>query len=772
FGLEPPQIVDLKGLKGDPSDNIPGVPGIGEKTAVKLLQEFGSIDQIYARIDDVKPARIQQLLRDHEAQCRRSRDLARIETGLDLQLDLQRTSVTEFDRAAVVEFFRDLEFSSLIVRLPKPDGAESPSAGAAAAGPVAEPGSQMALFDGGAPPPPPTNGPLEEGYRVVRTEADLDRLVDELQSAELISFDLETTSPDAMRAEIVGLSFSSQEGEAAYVPVGHRPGSWEQQVTGGDLGQLPYELVATRLAPLLAGEGVAKVAHNAKYDVTVLEEAGWSVKGLAADSMIAAYLLSEMKIGLKELAFQRLGVEMTPITELIGTGSKQKTMAEVPIEPAGRYACADADLTLRLWRLLESELRADPRLWSLFTEVEMPLVPVLTAMERAGVAVDTEFLREMSQRLGARGRDLEAEIYDAVGHQFNINSTQQLGQVLFQELHLPSARRTKGGQFSTDQAVLEELRGAHPIVDLLLEYRQITKLKSTYADALPALINPRTGRIHTSFNQTVATTGRLSSSDPNLQNIPARTEEGRLIRQAFVARGDGSEPYYLLSADYSQIELRILAHITEDPSLLASFAAQEDIHASTASQVFGVPIAQVTPNQRRIAKVVNFGVAYGLGEHRLAQQTDLSRKDAADFIRAYFERYRGIREYIEGTKRKARERGYVETLLGRRRRIPEINSANGQLRAAAERFAINMPIQGSAADIIKLAMIRMQRELTERRLRSKMILQVHDELVFEAPESELDLMRGLVPDVMSGAFPLKVPMTVEVKAGVNWNEMR
>ncbi|MBI2830297.1 MAG: DNA polymerase I, partial [Chloroflexi bacterium] len=457
--------------------------------------------------------------------------------------------------------------------------------------------------------------------------------------------------------------------------------------------------------------------------------------------------------------------EMTPITELIGSGAKQVPMSKVPIEKVADYSCADADMTRQLADLLRPELEKQ-KLWQLFTEVEMPLVPVLMRLERNGVTLDTDLLRELSARLGQQVRKLEADIYNAVGHEFNINSPQQLSAVLFTELKLASGRKTKKGP-STGAAVLEELRGVHPVIELILEYRQLTKLKSTYIDALPSLINPKTGRVHTSFNQARTTTGRLSSSDPNLQNIPIRGELGKEIRMAFIAP-PGS---VLLSADYSQIDLRSLAHISQDPVLVATFHRDEDVHTATAAQLFNVSPRQVTADMRRVAKTVNFGVIYGMSEYGLEQATELSRDEAARFISAYFEKYPGVRQYIENTKQQVRRMGYVQTILGRRRYIPDVHSSNRMVREAAERMAINMPVQGTSADIIKVAMISLDREMAKRQLKSKMLLQVHDELVFEVPENELDEMRQLVPDIMTQAILLSVPLKVDVKVGKNWGKM-
>ncbi|MFC2006910.1 DNA polymerase I, partial [Chloroflexota bacterium] len=469
-------------------------------------------------------------------------------------------------------------------------------------------------------------------------------------------------------------------------------------------------------------------------------------------------------LGLKALAFSRLGIEMMPITELIGSGAKQLSMSQVEVTQIADYACADADITRQLAELLGRELRQQG-LWQLFTDVEIPLVPLLVHMQRNGVALNKELLRQMSHRLGGQLLKLEAEIYNSVGHQFNINSPQQLASVLFEELKLSVAHR---GKVSTGAAVLEELRGIHPVIEFILEYRQLCKLKSTYIDALPSLINPKTGRVHTSFNQTKTTTGRLSSSEPNLQNIPIRGDLGKQIRQAFIA----PPGLYLLSADYSQIDLRSLAHLSQDQSLLTAFNHDDDIHATTATQLFSVVGSQVTPDMRRLAKTVNFGVIYGMSEYGLEQATELSWEESAQFITAYFEKYPGVKRYLESTKQQVREKGYAQTLLGRRRFIPEINSSNRQIREAAERMAINMPVQGTSADVIKVAMVNLYREIGRRQLRSKMLLQVHDELLFEVPEEELEVIQECVPVIMSGALELSVPLKVATKSGRNWEELK
>jgi len=732
YGLLPQQLIDLKGLKGDPSDNIPGVPGIGEKTATKLIQQFGSIEEIYHHIGEVVPERVQKLLKDGENEARQGKELATIVTDMPVALNLTACRVSAYERDRVAELFRELEFSSLLPKLPEAAVEEQKST------PVEMQTSREAAE-----------------YQIVNTAESLEKVVNVLSRLGSFAIDTETTGTDPRQAALVGISLSAAPGKAWYLPVGHLTGD-----------QLPLSHVVAALNPLLEDPKVVKIAHNGKYDMTVLLKYGVRVENLGFDTMIAAYLLGEKALGLKPLAFSKLGIEMTPIGNLIGTGAKQISMAWVDIARVTEYACADADIANRLSKLLEAELR-DQGLWELFTTVEMPLLPVLLRMETNGVALDTFRLRDMSWSMGEKAARLESEIYNCVGHRFNVNSTQQLGAVLYDELKLPRTKKTKSG-YSTDASVLEGLKGAHPIIELLLEYRQLMKLKSTYIDALPALTDPDTGRVHTSFNQTGTTTGRLSSSDPNLQNIPVRTEEGRQVRRAFIAEKESS---LLLAADYSQIDLRVLAHLSQDPRLLAAFAQDEDIHATTASQVFAVPLSAVTPDMRRLAKTVNFGVIYGMSEYGLEQATELSRQEAAQFIQAYFEKYSGVKDYLNSTKRDAAEKGYVQTLLGRRRYIPEINAANPQVRMAAERMAINMPVQGTSADIIKVAMIDLQREMDRKGLEAKMILQVHDELLFDLPQEEVEELRQLVLQIMPQALKLSVPVKVDVKTGRNWDEM-
>lgn len=741
YGVKPEQIPDLKGLKGDTSDNIAGVPGIGEKTALKLIQTYGSIPAIYEHLNEVKPPKLQETLRTFADQAEHSREMATIVTHAPVVLSLENCRAADYDRARVEDLFYELEFRSLLNRLPT-----------------------IVSSDRAADAPQPAEETAEApDYRVVITVDDLDAVVAAIREAGRVAFDTETTSTNAMSAQLVGISLSARPNEGCYIPVGHLP-----SLEGPE--QLPLQVVIERLQPLFNDPAIQKIAHNAKYDMIVLSNAGLQVDRIDADTMIAAYLLGDREIGLKPLAHSFLGVQMTPITALIGSGTKQVTMSQVSIAAAAQYAAADADITGRLRPLLEEEVRARG-LAGLYTEIELPLVSVLMVMEQRGIAIDVGVLRDMSRMLTEETRRLKAEICDSVGHSFNLGSPKQLSQVLFEEVKLPKTRKTTQG-YTTDAQALEALRGQHPIIDLLLEYRQLMKLKSTYIDALPGMIHPRTGRLHTNFSQTTAATGRLSSSDPNLQNIPVRTELGRRVRSAFIANDpEDDRPMCLLAADYSQIELRILAQVTEEPRLLDAFRADQDIHKATAADLFGVPLAEVTPDHRRLAKTVNFAVIYGLSANGLAGRTELSFAEAAAFINAYFERYPGIKRYLDDTIAETRRLGYASTLLGRRRYLPDINTSNFNLRQAAERMATNHPIQGTNADIIKIAMNQIEAEIQQRRLSSQMILQIHDELIFECPVAEMENVKELVVRCMSGAMELLVPVKVEVKVGRNWGEM-
>ena len=763
YGLSPDQLVDFKALVGDKSDNIPGVPGIGEKTATRLLQQYGTLDNIYAHLDEISSARVRNALENGREQAYLSQKLARIVRDVPIEFDPEACRTRGYDRDRVVEVFRKLEFQSLLKQLP--GGEES--------GPAV--GQQLPLFgnedragrsSGGA-----IVGEVPTVTHVVQDEEALETLARKLEAAEGIAFDTETTSTDQMRADLVGISLSIQPGEGYYIPVGHKV---------GDEPQLPLEAVIERLRPALTAPDIPKYGHNIKYDAIVMEQHGLAVAPLSFDTMIGEWLLrpgaSHGKLGLKTQAFIRLGIEMTEIAELIGRGKKQITMDLVSIERVAPYAAADADITLRLVEPVRRDL-AEAGLERLFYEIEMPLVPVLADMEQTGMLVDIEVLRQMSAELGEMLENLRGRIFEIVGYEFNLNSTQQLSEALFEKLRLPTEglRKTKSGRYSTAADVLESLRAQDTtgVIEAILRYRELEKIKSTYLDALPALVNPRTGRIHTSFNQTGTVTGRLSSSDPNLQNIPIRSEQGRRVREAFIA----APGYLLVAADYSQVELRILAHISGDEALRRAFYEDQDIHAATAAAVFGVPLEAVTSEQRSLAKAVNFGLLYGMGAFRLARETGLTLPEAEKFINAYFERFPRVRAYLDATRQQAIERGYVETLLGRRRYFPVLASQEGGRqsdaeRRAAEREAVNMPIQGTAADIIKLAMIRLHRALGERGLGARMILQVHDELVLEVPEGEVQLAASLVRDVMENAYPLEVPLRVDVSVGHNWGELK
>lgn len=764
YGLSPRQLIDFKALKGDPSDNIPGVAGIGEKTATKLLQQYGTLENIYAHLHEID-AKLREKLETGRAQAEQGKKLVTIVTDVPIQLDLDACRLGQIKRERVAALFRELGFrAALLDRLP-------------GATPVA---TQAELF---VETPRPSE-PARENYRIVDSDAALDELVARLQTARAFAFDVETTDTDALRAALVGIAIGLAEGEAYYIPLadeGRKTKDEGQRQLSLDATEhasrntqyiaLSPKTVFSKLAPIFADSAIAKYAHNAKYDVTVLAEAGIETRGLAFDTMIAAYLIEPgASLKLKSLVREKFGVEMTEIESLIGKGKNQLSMSAVPIEQVARYACADADYTFRLVQAYQP-LLAERGVEKLFHEVEMPLVPVLVEMERTGVLLDTEFLARLSRDLAARLNEIEKQITAHLGIPINIASPVQLADALFNRLKLPTAGlpKTKSGQISTAADVLESLRNAHPVVPLILEHRELSKLKSTYVDALPALVSPRTGRVHTDYNQTAVITGRLSSSNPNLQNIPIRTELGRQVRRAFIAP-HGSQ---LISADYSQVELRILAHVARDAALLEAFARGEDIHAATAARLFNVPLDQVTPEMRRLGKTINFGIVYGITDYGIAARTELSQSQARGLIDNYFAQYPGVKAYLEATKRQARERGYVQTLLGRRRYFPELRRGISDVSArnAAEREAINHPIQGSAADIIKIAMVRLHQQLHARCLRARMILQVHDELVLECPNEELEIVVPLVRETMEHAYPLESKLKVDVAVGQNWDEM-
>jgi DNA polymerase-1 len=726
YGIKPEQLPDLKALVGDVSDNVPGLPGIGEKTATKLLQQYSSLQGIYDHIAEIGSGKLRDTLREYRTQAFRNKELSTIVKDVPITLDLKACQVSHYDRNEVARFFQELEFIKLLTRLP-----------------------QIQTEN---------HQPSAVKCRMVNTEEALEQLMGEPETRQGFAVEIATTGEKAMIADLVGIAISPSRGEAFYIPVGHQG---LNQPT-----QLPLTQVIDRLRPVLENAGINKIAYNGKYIMATLAGCGVKLENLNFDPMLAAYLLGEKSLGLKALAFNRLGTEIAAPSELNGPGKKRSSLSLIDVNRVFGYFCASVDVVWNLKDNLEAELRKQG-LWQLFTEIEMALVPVLVAMESHGILLDTKLLNDMSLEQGQELLRLEKEIYSCVGHQFNINSPQQLGRVLFEELRLPQSRRTKTG-YSTDASVMEALRGTHPVIELILRYRQLSKLKSTYVDALPALVNRKTGRLHTSFNQTGTTTGRLSSSEPNLQNIPIRGETGSKIRKAIIAP-TGS---YLLSADYSQIDLRVLAHLSQDPGLIIAFAQDEDIHATTASKIFGIPVGEVTGEMRRNAKTVNFGVVYGMSEYGLEQATNLSREEAAQFIALYFEKYPKVKEYLEATKERTRRLGYVQTMLGRRRYLPEINSSNRMVREAAERMAINAPVQGSSADIIKIAMINLHWEMGKNNLKSKMLLQIHDELLFEVPEEEVEKMKSLVDELMPRAVELCVPVKIDIKLGRNWGEMQ
>ena len=739
-GLTADQQPDYKALVGDKSDNIPGVPGVGDKTATTLLSNYSTLEGIYEHLEEITQKRVHNNLAANRDEAFEYRFLTTIKCDVPTNLDLDACKFGNYERSEIVALMTALEFHSIVGRVPSPDAPWATASESAARPP--------------APASADADEPADYDYQIVDTQEGLAAMIAAIREAGSFAFDTESSSTDPMAAELAGLSFAIDGGQAWYVPVGHSTGQ-----------QLPLAEVMAAVRPLFTAEGLKRSAHNANYDLTLLSNYGVDPYLVVDhDTMIAAHLLGNNRLGLKPLALSILGREMTEITDLIGKGAKQKTFNEVEISDGAPYAAADADCTLRLRRHFEPPLETQG-LGDLFADVELPLVPVLVEMQRAGVRLDAGILHEMSRDLHEQLDQIQTELFESIGHSVNINSPKQLSDLLFGELGLPKSRRTRSG-FSTDANALEALKGLHPAVDKILDYRQVSKLKSTYVDALPEMVNSSTGRIHTSYHQTGSATGRVSSSDPNLQNIPVRTELGRQVRRAFVA-DSGCQ---LLSADYSQIELRVLAHMSQDPSLLEAFRRGEDIHAATASQMFNVAINDVDAEQRRIAKVLNFGVIYGLGPYGISQQTGFSREEGRNFIDTYLSQYPGINGYLESVKERTRNVMYAETLLGRRRYLPDIQSTNHNTRAAAERMAINMPIQGTAADIMKIAMINVRARMINEQMRSSMILQVHDELVFEVPDDEMDVMTELVLDEMPAAMDLDVTLKVDVKSGYSWGD--
>jgi DNA polymerase-1 len=755
LGVKPEQVVDYKALVGDKSDNIPGVAGIGEKTAGVLLLSYGTLDGIYSHLNEISESTRKKLEANKE-NAYLSQKLATIVTDLDVKLDLNMARTEVFEPARVEALFRELEFRSLMGRLTALYSTFGKSG--------SKKQEQLSLFTelGSEKVSTPVNkGQLT--FHVVNDDKSLHDLGERLTNAEVISFDTETTSTDQMRADLVGISVAVDGEEGWYIPVGHQ----------AEFGQqLPVKKVIGALRDAFTNPHIQKVGHNLNYDFIMLARNGLRPAPLTFDTMIAEWLTNPTShnLGLKNLAWVRLDFRMTEITELIGTGKKQITIDRVPIEKAAPYAAMDAIAVARLLPGLQAELKSNSAV-KLFQEIEMPLVPVIADMEMAGIGLDIEFLKKMSKELQTRLNELENQIYKYVGERFNINSTQQLSNALFNRLKLvppDRTRRTEAGNYSTSAEVLESLQGKHPVVDLLLEYRELSKLKSTYLDALPEQVNPATGRVHTSYSQTGSVTGRIASSDPNLQNIPIRTELGRQVRQAFIA-GSGNS---LLSVDYSQVELRIAAHMSNDHAMLAAFRADQDIHTATAAAILGKPLDKVTKTERRNAKAINFGLLYGMSPYGLTRTSDLTLAEAEDFVEAYFKQFPGVKNYLDNMRRLAAQQGYVETLLGRRRYFPGLKSGgNPATRAREEREAINAPIQGTAADIMKIAMIRVAAALKENELNGRILLQVHDELVLECPQKELKKTAQIVRTMMENAYNLVIPLKTEARYGHDWGDL-
>ena len=735
FGIPPGLVIDLLALMGDKADNIPGVPGVGEKTALGLLQGLGGLDAIYASLDKVAelPFRgaktMAAKLAAEKDKAYMSYALATIKTDVPLDLTPQELHNAEPDREQLSQWYTRMEFRSWQEEL---------------------------LADG----EPELAEAMAVDYAIVTSQQALDNWLEQLRAAELFAFDTETTSLDYMEARIVGVSFAVEPGRAAYVPLAHD--------YLGAPEQLERDAVLARLKPLLEDDARAKVGQNLKYDASVLANHGINLRGIRFDTMLESYVLDSTatRHDMDSLALKYLGHKTIHFEDIAGKGAKQLTFNQIKLEEAGPYAAEDADVTLRLHQALWPQLKEQEGPGSVFTAIEMPLVPVLSRIERTGALISRELLAAHSTELGARLTELEGSAHELAGQAFNLGSPKQLGEILFDKLGLPVIKKTPKGAPSTAEEVLAELALDYPLPQLLLEHRSLSKLKSTYTDKLPEMINPRTGRVHTSYHQAVAATGRLSSSDPNLQNIPIRTPEGRRIRQAFIApRG-----YRIVAADYSQIELRIMAHLSADPGLMKAFREGQDVHRATAAEVFEVDVEEVSGDQRRKAKAINFGLIYGMSAFGLARQLHLGRNEAQQYIERYFERYPGVQQYMDRTRAVAREQGYVETLFGRRLHLPQINARNKMLAQAAERTAINAPMQGTAADIIKRAMLAVAGWLEGDGPDAKMIMQVHDELVFEVATNEVEAVSQKICSLMSGAAELAVPLLVEAGAGANWDE--
>lgn len=726
FGVSPSQVTDVLALWGDPSDNIPGVPGIGEKTSKSLIGQFGSLDNLLDKLDQVEKAPLRDKIKQNLDQLKLSRQLVTIEKGLTLKFSLEDFSISEPNREELIPIFQELEFSSLLSEYTqKKEGAK-------------------------------------KQYTIILDEEGLRKLVARIKKKKFVSLDTETDSPHPTRANLVGMSFSVKDNQAYYLPLRHD--------YSGAPGQIPKEKAFRLLEGILTDPGIKKIGQNIKYDYIVLLREGVQLRGIDLDSMVLSYLLEPNwgKHNMDKLALNYLQVEAIPYADIVGKGKNEVTINAVPVEKVVPYACQDADLALQLSTLLWSKVKKE-KLDSLYREFELPLIEVLADMEMWGVKIDTKALQRLSEELQSDLNHLRKKIHTLGGEEFNINSPQQLGYILFDKLQLPATRKTKKTKgYSTNMSILQELSRIHPIAEHTLEYRQLSKLKSGYADSLPLLLHPETGRIHTSYNQTVAATGRLSSSDPNLQNIPVRGELGQRFRQAFVPE----KGHLFLSADYSQIELRVLAHLSDDPALIETFLHDRDVHTETAARVFGNTSALSKEERRRRAKIINFSMIYGASAFSLAKELETSNSEAQSFIDLYYAKYPKVHEFLENKVQEAQEKGYSETLFGRKRQVPELQQKERYAQQAGRRMALNTPIQGTAADLMKKAMVSVWRDIKRRNLESKMILQVHDELVFEVPDKEKDILEPLVRKKMENVFTLKVPLKVHLEWGVNWAEAK
>ncbi|HEX5487893.1 MAG TPA: DNA polymerase I [Rhodanobacteraceae bacterium] len=766
FGVPPERIVDYLALMGDSVDNIPGVPKCGPKTAAKWLNQFGTLDDVIARADDVG-GKIGENLRAALPQLPLSRQLATIKTDVEMDLGPRDLVPRPRDVDALRALYSRYEFRQALKELDKSPGPGTRDPGPEVIKRTANPDKLAAIGAEAAEsaqkvraPGPGSRVPGPVQYELIATQQQFDPWLAKLRNADLIAFDTETTSLDPMRADLVGLSFSVEAGVACYIPVGHD--------YPGVPPQLGRDQVLAALKPILEDPKRPKLGQHAKYDFNVLSHYGIAVRGLAFDTMLESYALNATanRHDMDTLARRWLDYDTVHYEDVAGKGARQISFSQVDLDTACRYAAEDADVTLRLHQALWPQLEAAPSLRKLFTDIEIPLVPVLARMEQRGVLIDVDGLRKQSQQLGKRMRALQQEMQRIAGREFNVDSPKQLQALLFDELGLPALVKTPTGQPSTNEAALEAIALRHELPRLILDYRQLSKLRSTYTDKLPEMVNPRTGRVHTSYHQAAVATGRLSSTDPNLQNIPVRSEEGRRIREAFVAP-DG---WRVLAADYSQIELRIVAHLSGDPGLANAFRDDQDVHRATASEVFGVDADAVTFEQRRVAKMINFGLMYGMSAHGLAQRLGIPRGEAQDYVQRYFERYPGVKAFMDSTREQARLDGYVETLFGRRLYLDALRSRNAAQRAGAERAAINAPMQGTAADIIKRAMVAIDEWLSKREDDAHMLMQVHDELVFEVREDAVEAVTQGVRERMQGAAELAVPLQVAIGVGANWGE--